>query len=138
MFNNTTDTHRRQREENINGSVIENHNEPYNNQKLFMRQLISDYIDYKTDALNQEFNPSNAIRQNMESDNRVKKYSLSVGKYINKLYGLKDPLEFITNVELTYELNGNIVISYTDRVDFRFARDQIEFLKLSLELGIIK
>lgn len=147
MFNNTTNTHKRQREENINGLVIENHNEPYNNQNLVMRRLSSGSINYQiTVDPNQLIHPLNAISQSIElpqnhiistnisDDNRVKKYSLYVGDYIDKLYELKDAIEFITDVKLNYELDGNIIISYTNNEHLKFAIDQINCLKEQMVL----
>ena len=75
----------------------------------------------------------NAIA-NIVFNNRVKKYSLYVDKYIKKLYELKDSIEFITNVELTYELSGDIVISYINHDDLVFAIDQIKCLKEQMVL----
>lgn len=139
MFNNTHNTHKRQREEN--------YNEPSNNQNLVLRRLSSGSINYKiTIDPNQHIQPLNAISQNIElpqnhiistdvsDDNRLKMYSLYVGDYIDKLYELKDAIEFITDVELTYELDGNIVINYTNHEHLKFAIDQINCLKEQMVL----
>lgn len=104
MFNNTTNTNKRKREENINSFQTSPQVQP-----VISRQMLS-----------------------QTEDNSVKTYKIYVGKYIHQLYHFKDTIESIYNVKLTYEIDENITISYIKQSDLTYVLETIDDLRKNI------
>ena len=106
MFNNTSNTHKRKREDSINSFIIDQYETPTN----------------KVTIPTQLFPES------------LKIYKYYAGKYIYQLYHFKDVIESTYNVTLTYEIDEYITIYYTKIDDLNYVMDDIIDLKNNIVL----
>lgn len=106
MFNNTSNTHKRKREDSINSFIIDQYETPTN----------------KVTIPTQLFPES------------LKIYKYYAGKYIYQLYLFKDVIESTYNVTLTYEIDEYITIYYTKIDDLNYVMDDIIDLKNNIVL----